>query len=373
MIGCPPPARRPTLRSLGSVTMPQTWGSAVHKADPGDAADAEQQASTWKWLLRTATTFEGPIRKAFLEALRKIKQEMGDPAELARALESGDVETAMRMLGVDEIVQVELARELEPAVQKIVLHIGSETPAQTMRTIRGAIGMSFNLRNPKTAEYLRAYNFEMIKDISDTTREGIRAVLQNAFAMGGHPYVQARTIREGLGLTANQEAAVTNYRSLLLNSDRAALSRQLRDRRYDATLNQALGADRSRALTDDQIDTMVGRYRQRMINMRATTIARTETIRAANAAQNMAWGQAAEAGLFDAKTARRFWFVTPDDRACPVCQAIPEDNDEGVGLDEDFDTELGPVPYAPAHTLCRCATYIRFGDNGGPPLDDAGG
>ena len=205
----------------------------------------------------------------------------------------------------------------------------------------------------------------MIRDISQQTRDGIRTVIQNAFAMGGHPYEQARQIRESIGLTDDQAQAVTNFENLLRTKDRAALTRAMRDRRHDPTLERALGAGADRTLSDEQIATMVNRYRNRAILNRAQMIARTETMRASNAAQNMAWGQAADQGLLNRTALRRFWLVTPNDRLCEYCEQVPDMNEDGVPLDGYFDTPYGPAMYGPLHPLCRCITYIDTGDADG--------
>lgn len=356
--------RRPTIQQAGIGPMKQTWSSPVRKADAPAAPPPE---SAWRWLLDTAASFEPALRKAFLRALERVR-ETANLEKLAEALESGNVDTVMDELGLDEALPAELGQAVAPQIEDEVIEVGRGTPARTMG---GSVGMRFDLTNPKTAEFLRTYNFDLIKQISDDTREGIRTVVSNAFANGGHPYVQAREIMASIGLTDTQAAAVQNFRNLLVNRDRAALTRALRDKRFDRTLDRGLGALRDHEMAPEQVDKMVARYRDRMIDMRAKTIARTETIRAANAAQHMAWQQAADIGLLDINTLRRFWLVTPDDRLCEVCEAIPEDNPDGVALDEDFDTDLGPVAYPPAHPNCRCATYIKPGNGGGngPPGD----
>jgi len=42
-----------------------------------------------------------------------------------------------------------------------------------------------------------------------------------------------------------------------------------------------------------------------------------------------------------------------------VCQSVAERNPDGVGLDEDFESEDGPQDDPPIHPRCRCTVeYI---------------
>ena len=83
------------------------------------------------------------------------------------------------------------------------------------------------------------------------------------------------------------------------------------------------------------------RAAKRALQLRVENIARTESI----------WGltpesriveEAARQGTLDRASFRRFWLVTPDDRLCPECRAIPGMNPDGVRLDEPFQTPGGP-------------------------------
>lgn len=331
-------------RIAGERPKRATW---LHKADQPLPPDHE-------WLLEIADRAKPAVRLAFLEALRKVRNAVQE-GELRDAVARGDVNAALRVLGIDKAMQTALHTDMALPLEDAFIDAGRATPPTTLGA---SIGMRFDLTNPNTATFLRTYNFNLIRQLTDDTREGIRRVITDAFANGGHPYVQAALIRDSIGLTDNQAAAVDNFRALLVSRDRDALTRALRDRRHDRTLDQALGEARTKDLTPEQIDTMVGRYRNRSIVSRAETIARTETMRASNAAQNMAWEQAADAGLLDRATLRRFWMVTPDDRLCPFCEAIPELNENGVPLGGFFHTEQGPVPYPPLHPNCRCITFI---------------
>lgn len=89
---------------------------------------------------------------------------------------------------------------------------------------------------------------------------------------------------------------------------------------------------------------------------RADVIARTESMLAANEGQAEAWDQAVDAGILTGNE-KKTWIVTPDDRLCPICEAIDgqtvemSDNFESPETGEQFD-----VP--PAHPNCRCTVGL---------------
>src|SRR5574340_724298 len=162
-----------------------------------------------------------------------------------------------------------------------------------------------------------------------------------------------------IGLTQNQLQAVRNFREMLeTQPTMEVLNRALRDKRFDSTLLKAIKT--GQRLRQEQIDAMVGRYFDRALNYRAKMIARTETLRASNAGAQELWRQAREQGLLRAENTRRVWIVTDDERLCPNCEEVPDMNEGGVGLDEDFDTPLGPIQVPPLHPHCRCTVALKF-------------
>lgn len=96
----------------------------------------------------------------------------------------------------------------------------------------------------------------------------------------------ARAFRDSIGLAPTQNRWVQSYRRLLQQGSRAALDREARDRRFDSSVERA--ASGGRPLTEAQIERMVDRYRQRLLAMRAETIARTEGVKLTSQAREAA-------------------------------------------------------------------------------------
>jgi hypothetical protein len=179
------------------------------------------------------------------------------------------------------------------------------------------------------------------------------------------PDAMARRIRETVGLTAWQAQNVANYRAELENADplvrRRALGRELRDKRYDPSVVRSLGTDEP--ITPAKITAMVDAYQRRYVALRATTIARTEALRAANLGQVAAAKEAAAAyNLVVEKT----WLATNDERTRESHRDL---NGQMVsGVDTPFILPSGVSlryphdPAAPASETvnCRCTLQIRL-------------
>ena len=87
---------------------------------------------------------------------------------------------------------------------------------------------------------------------------------------------------------------------------------------------------------------------------RAATIARTETMYAANHGKLLEAQDAVDAGDLS-EDAVKEWITTPDDLLCPICE--PMDGVQ-VPLDEDFDVDGDSIDGPPAHPNCRCTVVV---------------
>lgn len=341
--------RRNDVRTLQFQKLHRTWRTPVEKAA---GADPEEQ---YQWLHDIADSQLDTVRKAFLAAIDRIRGTVKQK-ELEAAIATGSVEKVVAVLDLDRQIADAIRVDVLPTLEDATIEAGRQAPAASMPK-GGELRMRFDLANPNATKYLQSYDFNLIKQISDDTRTAVRGVVQNAFANGGHPYEQAKQIKEMIGLTDKQAQSVANFRRMLEEGDRGALTRALRDKRHDPVLRRALG-ELGEGLDQDQIETMVGRYANNALKARAETIARTETINAAQAGQQLSWEQAAQKGFFERTKVRQGWLVTPDDRLCIWCAVVPEMNIGGVPLGGYFKTPLGPVLRPTLHPQCRCSLYL---------------
>lgn len=295
----------------------------IFKAEAADPKDYE-------WLLAIADKARGKVRDAFLKLIEQLRDE-ADMKALREALQSGDVSRAMSALGMGDNLDARIGAAIKPAAEDAFIATGREAGAIGLPGLPSAapapnITFGFDLSNPHAIRFLQKYDMDLIREISAETRAAVKEVVLGAFQGGGHPYEQAKTIRQIVGLTRRQAQAVVNFRTARTAEGRKA----------------------------DQIERMVAKYEQKQLKLRATNIARTETMRASNAGQDAAWNAAADKGLISRTTFRRRWLVTPDDRLCIICAAIPAMNLEGRKLGEPFQTPVGPLMYGPVHPQCRC-------------------
>lgn len=223
------------------------------------------------------------------------------------------------------------------------------------------VGIGFDPSYPAAVDEMRAMRLNFIQQITQSQREMIRGVMEQSFSQGFGPRKAGQLIRESIGLTARQQQAVQNYRQLLENRDSAALRRDLRDRRFDRTVERAIRDDKP--LSKDQIDKMVQRYYERYLQHRSEAIARTEGVRATSQARMNAIQQAIDETGLDPTTIRRKWNRTNDARTRDWHRVM---QDQTVGMDEAFTDGLGNKlmypgdPAAPAETTihCRCVITI---------------
>ena len=307
-----------------------------------------------------ASRMEPRLRGAFLKAVAALKGTVEEDA-LMRALASGDVDQVVAVLALDKrFVRLLNGDGMPDGVESLRTALQATAVSGGIAAVKAlpsrvSLGLSFDMKSLEAQSFLESYAFPLIQQISDNTREGIRGVILDAFKEGGHPFEQARRIRDMIGLTANQTAAVMNYRAALQGTGSAlrdSLTRSLRDGRFDPTVIRA--ARNNASLTPTQVDKMTGRYYDRFINYRAKNIARTESLRASNQGQRAAWSQAVRQGYLP-KDQEREWEVSGDENTCPECLAL---DGEVRGLDEEFAPDIMDPP--DPHPTCRCSTKLVF-------------
>jgi hypothetical protein len=186
-------------------------------------------------------------------------------------------------------------------------------------------GMNFRLVNPEATRYAKNRAGDLIKSISDMELARIRDLVAMGFEAGVTVRDTARRIREWVGLLPKQAARM-------------------------ARLEATAGWTPAR----------VNREVARQIARRALLIARTETIRSANAGQRMTWRRALDEGLLPPGAAME-WRAAMDERTCPVCGALDGQvvAVDGTGGAFEAGGGIGTVFQPPAHPACRCALVCR--------------
>jgi hypothetical protein len=309
---------------------------------------------------------ERRVREAFAEFVRSVRS----PAVLK---EAADLIAAGNVEGALQIVDTYVTR-----MGAVIPRIFQEAAIAEAAVLAGELGrlaprvaISFDPTDPAAADLMRRASLEFIREFSDRQREAVRLAITEELLRGGGPASMARAFRDAIGLTAYQEGVVRRYRRLLEEGSREALSRELRDKRFDSTVRRATRAKNPEPLGQAQIDRMVERYREKMLRSRAETIAQTEGVRVTAEARDEAFRQAARNSGLDLDLVDEIWNSTRDGRTRETHRAmnrqvrpfgVPFDSPSGAQLRYPGD------PAAPASETinCRCHKTRRIRQVGQP-------
>ncbi len=305
-------------------------------------------------LLEIIARAESRLRRILLNALAAARVSSGTLSELAGLIESGRLDDAI------EVAARTGAIRLADGAASVFVLSGQEGAEFLSDVLEIAIG--FNQVNERAVSAMQRDRLRLIRQFTAEQRGATRAAIADGISRGLNPVAQARTFRASIGLTTKQQAAVERFRLLLRSGSSEALTRGLRDRRFDATIRRAIRS--GEPLTATQIDRMVSRYSERMVTFRSNTIARTEALRAVHAGNDELYRQAVQDGSLDANQLKRQWVTARDER---VRESHVLLNGLVRTLDETFPGTGGPLrfpgdPDAPASETvqCRCALSTRI-------------
>ena len=299
---------------------------------------------------------ERTIRNAFLAFVRTVKSDEV-LSEVNAFLALGDIESALA------IVDTHIIR-LSNILPAVIQDVGDAEANVLLSTLGvSSAGVAFDPTDTRAANIMRQSKLEFISQATESQRAATRQALTRSFEIGEGSRQTAIAFRDSLGLTAKQESAVENYRTLLQRNSAQALQRELRDRRFDRSIEGAIS--RGEPLGEKQIDRMVTRYRERFVQFRAENVARTEGVRATSLARDEALRQTLEDTGTDETKVERTWRRTDDARVRDHHDVM---QGQKVGLNQPFIDGKGNNlrfpgdPSAPLDTTaqCRCVVTIRI-------------
>jgi hypothetical protein len=307
---------------------------------------------------------ERRIREAFAEFVRDVRSP-GVIREVTALIQAGNIEGAL------QIVDTYVTRmgAVIPAIFQQAAIAEAAALAGELGRLAPRVAIAFDPTDVAAADLMRRATLSFVAEFTDKQRQAVRVAITEALLRGGGPVQTARAFRDAIGLTAYQEGVVRNYRRLLEAGSAEALDRQLRDARFDGSVRRAL---RTREpIPPAKIDTMVERYRERMLRRRSETIASTEALRVTAEARDEAFRQAANAAGLDLNLVDEIWNSTRDRRTRETHRAmnrqvrpygVPFDSPSGAQLRYPGD------PLAPADEVinCRCHKTRRIRQEGEP-------
>lgn len=319
--------------------------------------------------------YDAAIREAFLDSIADIRDDVV-LRELAEWLERGDIEGALRALHLDP----EAFYRLDRAIRIAYDEAGQLTTENLPRAVDGfgnRVVFRWGVRNIEAEQWLNNHSATLVTNIIDDQRSAIRTALSEGLSRGDNPRQTALDIvgrvsrasnrREGgiIGLTGQQERFVANARRELLSGDeeslRAYLTRGRRDRRFDRTIEKAIRD--GRALDRDAVTRIVGRYSDRLLQLRGEMLARTETLRSMGQGRHDAVAQQIRAGKIDVRDVTKIWHSVGDDRVRHSHRAL---NGKKQEFEAAFVSPSGARlrypgdPDAPASETIGCRCWCEF-------------
>lgn len=158
----------------------------------------------------------------------------------------------------------------------------------------------------------------------------------------------AEVIADGLKSDLTRTEVITRLRKIVGLDARQA---KALGNMFEKNLEQLLEEGYTYEEAEAEVLKMANEYRNRLLTQRATRIARTETLAAANAGRMLSWSEADARGLLPPDSLKR-WKTATDERTCPTCAPL---HNTTVGWQDSFLT--GDV-MPPVHPNCRCTAVI---------------
>lgn len=294
--------------------------------------------------------FEPQVRDAFLAAIEGITAS-AQIARIEERIRAGDLDGALRAVGIAASAFATFEAGIVAAYAAGGAAAVEMLPRAAARDTDGVL-IRFDARNLRAEAWVREHSSRLITRVVEDQRAAVRVVLDNGLNAGRNPRATALDIvgrvdrrtgrREGgiVGLTEAQTRYVVNARAELASGDparmQAFLQRERRDRRFDRTIARAIREGRPLAPAD--VDRIVGRYSDSLLQLRGESIGRTETLTAVHAAQDEALRQVVDRGQVRADAVTKEWRATRDGRTRDTHRAM---NGQRVGLDGVFVTPGG--------------------------------
>ena len=282
------------------------------------------------------TASERQIVNTYRQAVNGLTSNI-DTAALSRALSSQNIGAAVQSFDWGQFGNVMSTTRL-PLLQQI-----TQTGKAEAKALTDVVGRyAFDVTDPRATSWAAARSGELVVQISDQIRDQIRGIITSSFVNQIEPREVRRELEQTVGLFDRWANAVTNQ--------------------YDRNVSQFVGNGMSLSDAQTKAGVLADSYRDRLIEARASNIARTEIMTAANQGRMISWMQAGDAGLIDLSTAYKEWIA--EDDACPDCLDIVEVSGV-IPVDEPFDSG-DDMP--PGHPSCRCTAVLVPADQVDPEV-----
>lgn len=310
--------------------------------------------------------WDSRLRKAFLEAMRNIKDQVIID-DVVRMLQRDDADGALKAVGLDPALLRVWNIAFEQAFEAGGVATANGIPARLL-DVGYRLKFQFDVKNPLAELWLKRLSSSFVTAVLEDQRQMIRDVLEDGMSRGLNPRsvaldlvgrIDERGIRSGgkIGLTRTQAQWVRDFQTELVSKPAAALQRNLRDKRFDPIIRRAI--TNGEPVPFETIRKMVITYENRALRHRAETIARTEAMSALHQSQETAIEIAVQKGAVDRDRVGFVWRTARDKRVRDTHRSM---NGQSRSMGQRFVTGSGAHlrfpgdPEGPAGEIinCRC-------------------
>lgn len=292
---------------------------------------------------------EGRIRRRYLRLVQRSGQ-LESLETVAGLIEAGRVEEALALMTDD----------LAPALASSLDQVYQAAGLSAAEVLRGSVDtlFDFNLANTRAISDIRETRLRLVREFGLEQRRATQVFLEDAFRRGVAPVNQARALKRSIGLTRHQAQAVVNFRGMLEARDPTSLTRLLRDRRFDGTIQASIRT--GQPLNQKQIQRMTERYRQRFIAHRAQTIAKTESLKAASAGDLALWEDAVANGVIEIDDLTNRWRTSLRVNRRPHHRSMEGQTQRlGVAFESGLGNKLRYPGDGPANEAINCNCVVQ--------------
>lgn len=296
---------------------------------------------------------EPKLRKDFLRMYAKT----------LKGVSVTQVEALISSGRIDEAIALVTTSSASFGATWIVAYITAATEAGQWITAQVGVEVVFDQVNQRAVNAMQNNRLRLVQNLTQAQRDATRESLLDGIRRGINPRQSAIAVRDSIGLTAYQVRAVNNYRRMLEEGDATALTRALRDKRFDAAYRRAMNT--GAGLSEDQITKMVNAYRKRQLAYRAEVISRTEALRSVHEGTEAMFEQAIADGFITPEELIRTWNTAMDTRVRDTHTTM---NQQKQPYGTPFVSGAGNLlrfpgdPLAPVAEVanCRCALGTRL-------------
>ena len=276
-------------------------------------------------MLEIADEMEPETALIVLASLKQLRDRINS-AEIERMIQRGELAQIEDVMPFDFVED-----DLQPLVDQSRAAMLAAGEASIESLPSAARTLAFDENNIRINRFLERNIATLVVDINEDTRQVVQRVIRRATFEGVTPRQTAKTVKNIVGLTPKMEISLNNFRI-----------------KQAETIKNPV-----------KLEALVQKKRDRMIEVRANAIARTEMTRAVNAGQKETWVQAADLGLIDRTKSRKTWVAIIDGRTSDICNEL---EGQSVPLDGVFWSSVVGQSYdhPPAHVNCRSGLIIEF-------------